>query len=91
VRASRTSRAALALLGRVACKHSAAASGSLDSLEGDPYYRLDPYTGCSDCRTVLASGLIHVSTAVLRYGPKPYMVRLASLSETSTVILSRVN
>jgi hypothetical protein len=37
-----------------------------------PYYRLNPYTGRIICRTVLVSGLIHRSTAVLQYGPKPY-------------------
>jgi hypothetical protein len=33
----------------------------------------DPYNGRINHRTVLTSHLIHVSTAVLRYGPKPYL------------------
>ena len=40
-----------------------------------PYNHLDPYTGCSNCCTIPVSGLIHVSTAELRYGPEPYAHR----------------
>ena len=36
-----------------------------------PYYRLTRNNGRRHCRTVPTSHLIHVSTAVLRYGPKP--------------------
>jgi hypothetical protein len=39
----------------------------------DPYYRFDPYTAVSSCRTVPVSGLMQVDTAVLWYGPEPYV------------------
>jgi hypothetical protein len=58
----------LAPLGQVACKHPE----RVLTVEGVPYYRLDPYTGRSKCRTIPVRGLTHVSTAVLWHGPKPY-------------------
>jgi hypothetical protein len=61
----------LAPLGQVACKHPE----RVLTVEGVPYYRLDPYTGHSKCRTVPVSGLAHVSTAVLQYGLKLYAHR----------------